>query len=209
LLIIFSGPSGVGKDTIIHELKYHLRDIHYAVTATTRPPRPGEVDGKSYFFVSQREFDKLLDRGELLAPARVHGFWYCAPLAEVRRAFDRSDDVFLKIDVQGAMQVRRRIPQAVFIFVAPPSLDHLVARLKARHTEALSELDRRLEDARFEMAQMPRYDYVVVNRDDDTGAATQSVQCIIAAERLRTNRQPVDLKHIDGYYAQDYTRLDT
>jgi guanylate kinase len=101
--------------------------------------------------------------------------------------------VFLKIDVQGAIGVRRRIPQAVFIFLAPPSENDLVERLTARHTESPQELERRLSDAHFEMAQMPHYDYVVVNSDDDLGAAVQGVQCIIEAERLRTHRQPIAL----------------
>lgn len=209
LLFILSGPSGAGKDTIIRQLREGFTDIHYAVTTTTRPPRPGEVDGKSYFFVSNREYDKLLDRGELLAPAEVHGHRYGAPIVELRRAFARNQDVLLKIDVQGAMQVRRRIPQAVFIFLAPPSMEDLVARLEARHTESPSQLERRLHDARFEMDQMPQYDYVVVNRDDRPGEAVRAVGCIITAERLRTHHQPIDLQTVDARYSPGYTRLDT
>jgi guanylate kinase len=193
LLIVFSGPSGVGKDTVIQHLRRRMTDVQYAVTATTRPPREGEVDGKSYYFVSQREYDKMLDRGDLLAPAEVHGYWYGAPLERIGEALASGKDVLLKIDVQGAIQVRRRFPQAVFIFLAPVSFDDLVARLEQRRTEFGEELERRISDARFEMDQMPRYDYVVVNRDDDVETAVESVACIITAERLRIHRQPIDL----------------
>jgi guanylate kinase len=193
LLIVFSGPSGVGKDTVIQQLRQRTTDVQFAITATTRPIRPGEIDGLSYYFVSQREYDKMLDRGDLLAPAEVHGNWYGAPLDKIRQALASGKDILLKIDVQGAMQVRRRFPQAVFIFLAPVSFEDLVERLEQRKTEFGAELERRISDARFEMDQMPRYDYVVVNRDDDLASAVESVACIITAERLRIHRQPIDL----------------
>jgi|SRR5947209_1970364 len=191
MLLVFSGPSGVGKDTVIRRLRDRLPDVHFAVTATTRPPRPGEIDGESYYFLSQDAFDRMLDRGELLAPADVHGYWYGAPVTYMAAALDHGQDVFLKIDVQGALQVRRRYPQAVFVFLAPPSLEELVARLTARRTEMKDDLDRRLQDAEFEMAQLPYYDYVVVNQDEDVDSAVESVACILRAERLRTHRQPI------------------
>jgi guanylate kinase len=135
----------------------------------------------------------MLDRDELLAPAQVHGNWYGAPLGELRRAFAAGRDVLLKIDVQGAIQVRRRLPQAVFIFLAPPSMDDLIARLTARHTESEEELRRRVADATFEMAQMPHYDYLVVNKEQGLGDAIHAVGCIMSAERLRIHRQPIRL----------------
>lgn len=193
LLFVVSGPSGVGKDSVIGELRGHHLDIHYAVTATTRAPRPHEVSGQSYHFVSKAEYDDLMDRGELLAPANVHGHWYGAPVEELRGAFASHRDVLLKIDVQGAIQVRRRIPQSIFIFLAPESPSDLDHRLRSRHTEGQDELERRLRDAIFELAQMPTYDYVVVNRERDLETAVHSVGCIIAAERLRTQHQPIDL----------------
>jgi guanylate kinase len=170
-----------------------LPDLHYAVTATTRPPRPGETEGRSYYFLTTDEYDAMLDRGELLAPAKVHGNWYGAPLQPIRAAFAQGKDVLLKIDVQGAIAVRRRIPQAVFLFLAPPSPEHLVERLGSRQTESRQELARRIRDASFEMAQMPHYDYCVINHDDDLEQTVANVACVIAAERLRINRQPIDL----------------
>ncbi|HEX6506728.1 MAG TPA: guanylate kinase, partial [Chloroflexota bacterium] len=124
---------------------------------------------------------------------QVHGNWYGAPLDQIRDALTEGTDVLLKIDVQGAIQVRRRIPQAVFVFLAPASVDDLLERLRARHTESPEELERRVRDARFEMEQMRQYDYCVVNREDDLDQAVSDVACIISAERLRTNRQPIDL----------------
>jgi guanylate kinase len=193
LLVVLSGPSGVGKDTVMERLHGTLPDLHYAVTATTRPPRPGEVDGRSYYFLTREEYDSMLDRGELLAPAQVHGNWYGAPLEPLRAAFALGKDVLLKIDVQGAIAVRRRLPQAVFLFLAPPTPQHLVERLGSRHTESPDQLARRLRDASYELAQMPHYDYCVVNHDDDLDGTVADVACVISAERLRINRQPIDL----------------
>lgn len=147
----------------------------------------------SYHFLSRDEYDDLLNRGELLAAANVHGNWYGAPLGPIRDAFVRGQDVLLKIDVQGAAQVRARFPQAVSIFLGPPSLDDLVDRLRARHTETPAELERRLRDAVEEMQQLPYYDYVVVNCEDYVDEAVDGVRCIIAAERLRVHREPIDL----------------
>lgn len=193
LLVVLSGPSGVGKDSVIRQLRTRLPDLHYAVTATTRPARPGERHGTSYYFVSKAEYDDMLDRDELLAPAQVHGNWYGAPLQPLREAFACGKDVLLKIDVQGAIAVRRRIPQAVFLFLAPASPDDLVERLKSRHTESTDEVARRVQDARFELAQLPHYDYCVVNHDGDLEETVGGVACVISAERLRINRQPIDL----------------
>jgi guanylate kinase len=193
LLVVFSGPSGVGKDTVMDGLHDVLPDLHFAVTATTRPPRPGEIDGVSYFFLTKQQYDAMLDRDELLAPAQVHGNWYGAPLQPLRAAFEAGKDVLLKIDVQGAISVRRRIPQAVFLFLAPPSRERLVERLGSRQTESPQELERRVRDASYEMAQLPHYDYCVVNRDDDLRGTIASVACVISAERLRINRQPINL----------------
>jgi len=193
LLIVLSGPSGVGKDSVIRELKRSFEEVHYAVTATTRPRRQGEIAGSSYFFVTEGEYRSLLDRGELLAPARVHGYWYGAPLAPLRSALRDGQDVLLKLDVQGAIQVRRCLPQATFIFLAPSSMAELLQRLRCRSTESSEDLEQRMKDARFEMEQMPCYDYVVVNGEDDLPATVASVSCIIAAERLRVHRQRLTL----------------
>jgi guanylate kinase len=193
MLVVLSGPSGVGKDSVIQALKERLPDIHYTVTATTRPVRPGEVDAVSYHFMTDSRYADLLDRGELLAPARVHGYWYGAPAADVRAALEAGEDVLLKIDVQGAMHLRRRLPQAVYIFLAPPSTHDLVERLRSRHTESGEVLERRLKDATFEMEQLPAYDYVVVNKEGCLEDAVEDACCIIRAERLRVRRQPIEV----------------
>jgi len=165
-----------------------MPDIHVAVTCTTRPPRPGEEDGQSYYFLDQVEYDRLLDSGELLAAAEVHGHWYGVPIVQVRQAFQQGRDVFLKIDVQGALQVQHRFPDAVFIFIAPPTMDELLRRLRARQTEIGSELERRIHDTLFEMDQQHHYHYSVIDQDDDVEGTTHNVGCIITAERLRTHR---------------------
>lgn len=193
LLIILSGPSGAGKDTVIERLREQRPAMHYVVTVTTRAPRPGEIPGKSYIFVSQEEYDTMRDRGELLAPADVHGHWYGAPVDQIRRALARGQDVLLKVDVQGARQVRRRIPQAVYVFLAPPTFEELSERMRHRHTESPADLERRLRDARYEMEQMPQYDYLVINRRDELDRAVGNLACIIEAERLRIHRPRVAL----------------
>lgn len=197
MLAVLSGPSGVGKDSVLRELRGRLCGICHPISVTTRPPRPGELPGKSYFFVTHEEYDRMLDRGELLAPANVHGNWYGMPVHQVQEALHRGEDVLLKIDVQGAMQLRRRFPQAVFIFLAPPSFAHLCERLVSRSTESPDGLNRRIHDAEFEMAQLPQYDYVVINREGGLEHAVGEVQCIITAERLRVQRQPISIETID------------
>ena len=193
LLVVLSGPSGVGKDTVIREIKESGFDIHHVVTATTRAPRLREIDGTDYYFVGQDEFSRMIDENALLEYAEVHGNRYGTPLQEVRNAFARGEDALLKIDVQGGLQVKRRIPQAVFVFLAPPSLEELLARLQGRHTESSEELEQRTRDAHFEMAQRDAYDYVIVNQEYCVGAAADQLKCIVTAEKLRIHRQPIDL----------------
>lgn len=193
MLMVLSGPSGVGKDSVLQYLRELVPDICVAVTATTRAPRAGEKDGTSYHFVTRAEYNRMLDAGRLLAPADVHGHWYGVPLDEILRPLREGEDVIVKIDVQGAMDVKHRIPQAIFVFLAPPSLPELIRRLEERHTESPQDLQRRINDASFEMEQLPRYDYAVVNGPEGADKAAHSIGCIIDAERLRTHRQPISL----------------
>ncbi len=185
MLFVLSGPSGVGKDSVIRALKAEGFPLQYVVTVTTRPRRPTEVHGRDYFFVSPAEFQRLKDQGRLLEWAVVHGHEYGTPLDQVQAALAAGQDVLLKIDVQGAAQVKRRVPGAVFIFLAPPSLEDLAARLAQRGTESPEALARRLADAQAELQRLREYDYVVINRAGALEMAVAHLKAIITAERLR------------------------
>lgn len=193
LLFVLSGPSGVGKDAVISRMKAESVPVHFAITMTTRPKRSNEIDGVHYYFVSPEAFAAARDHGELLEWANVHGNLYGTPIAQVRHALQSGRDVLLKIDVQGASQVKRRVPEAVFIFLAPPSLDDLIRRLSARGTEAESDLQRRIRDAEQEMCHLPEYDYVVVNREGHLAEAVEQVKAIITAEKLRLRPRKIKL----------------
>ncbi len=192
LLVIISGPSGVGKDTIISALQSRPRtpDYHFVVTCTTRPRRPGEVDGLSYHFLTRDQFLDLRDRGQLLEANEVHGNWYGTPREEVRRSLAKGSDVVLKIDVQGAQAVKERVPDALLIFVVPPSLEELFQRLRSRATETADELELRQRNAAIELARQQDYDHVVVNETGQVDRTAELIDLIIAAERTkRVNRR--------------------
>ena len=193
LLVVFSGPSGVGKDTVIKAIKVSGFDIHHVVTCTTRAPRAGEVNGKDYYFVSGDDFARMVSGNELLEHADVHGHQYGTPISEVRSAFQRGQDALLKIDVQGGSQVKRRLPQAVFVFLAPPDPGELLTRLNRRQTESTQDLERRTRDAHFELDSRSAYDYVIVNHAGGVEAAANQLKSIITAEKLRIHRQRIEL----------------
>lgn len=159
--------------------------LAFIVTNTTRPPRPDEVDGVHYHFVSSEEFQALVRGGGLLEHACVYGYWYGAPKAPVREALSQGRDALIKVDVQGAESIRRALPQAVLIFLTPPSMDDLTRRLRQRHTESEAELEKRLKTAREEMSRLPIFDYVVVNADGQIERALADIEAIIRAERLK------------------------
>lgn len=186
-LIVVSGPSGVGKGTICEALIRADERLCMSVSATTRAPRPGEINGKQYFFVSNEEFKRMIDADELLEYMEVFGMnYYGTPKKFVNETIAEGKDVILEIDVNGALAVKKKHPEAVMIFIAPPSMKELHARLEKRGTEKPEQIARRYAKARSEMNCMPEYDYVVVN--DELGNAEADVACIIRAERLRTNR---------------------
>jgi len=187
LLVIISGPSGVGKDTIIEAIRRRPRerDYHFAVTCTTRGRRPGELDGVSYYFLNKRQFLAMRDAGGFLEANEVHGHWYGTPRAEVARALAAGRDVILKIDVQGAQVVKERVPDALLIFVVPPSLEALFHRLKSRATESADELELRQRNAAIELARPDDYDYVVVNETGQVERTAERIDEIIATERIR------------------------
>jgi len=187
MLVIISGPSGVGKDTIIDAMRAAPQgtSYHYIVTCTTRSRRRGEVDGVSYRFVSREQFLALRDAGELLESAEVHGNWYGTPRRSVREVLAGGHDAILKIDVQGAQAVKERVPEALLIFVVPPSLEALFQRLKARATESADELEIRQRNAAIELARQDDYDYVVVNETGQVDRTAARIHEIIALEHGR------------------------
>lgn len=177
----------MGKDAVLHELKHREPERHYAVTATTRPPRPGEVEGAPYHFLSPSEFQALQDRGELLEWAEVYGHKYGVPASEVRKAAALRQDAVVKVDIQGAASIKRLIPQAILIFLAPASLEELAMRHAQRGTESAEELALRQQTARTEMQAMASFDYVVVNADGRLVEAVDTVQAILRAEKSRVH----------------------
>lgn len=190
-LAIISGPSGVGKDTIIDEMRRREVEAgrvgrrHYVVTVTTRDPRAGEVDGVDYHFVTREAFLALrADRG-LLEANEVHGNWYGSPRDQVREALAAGQDVILKIDVQGAQVVKEQVSEALLIFVIPPSLETLFSRLRARATESADELELRQRNAAIELARKDDYDYVVVNETGRVAHTAERIEEILADERRR------------------------
>jgi len=186
-LVVISGPSGVGKDTIIDALKRRpqARDYHYVVTYTTRPRRPGEVDRESYHFVDVKRFRAMRDAGEFLEANEVHGRWYGTPRSQVQEALAAGKDVILKIDVQGAQVIKETVPEALLIFLVPPSLEDLFHRLRSRATESVDELELRQRNAAIELARQDDYDYVVRNETDEVKRTAERIDEIIAEEHRR------------------------
>lgn len=191
LLFVLSGPSGVGKDAAIDRLKEQGLDVYHVITATTRQRRPNEQDGVDYFFYTPEQFMDLLKRNELLESAVVAGNRYGTPRQQVREQLAAGRDVLLKIDVQGSRQVKARVPDALFIFLAPPSIDDLVERLKQRATETDQQIAERMLNAYVEMQAVESYDYVVINHQDKLDLAVDQIRCVITAERCRVRRRTV------------------
>lgn len=187
LLIVFSGPSGVGKGTVRQEI-FSTPDhkFEYSVSMTTRAQRPGEVDGKDYFFRSREEFEELIRNGQMLEYAEYVGNYYGTPLTYVNETLDKGIDVFLEIEVQGALQVKKKVPDAVFIFLTPPDLNELQERLVGRGTDSEEVIAQRIERAREEIALMSEYDYAIVN--DEVPLAAERVNRVIEAEHFRVDR---------------------
>jgi guanylate kinase len=188
-LVIISGPSGVGKDTIIDALRARPRDpdYHYVVTCTTRAARPGEVEGVSYQFLSNEAFHRLREAGELLEANEVHGNWYGTPRRDVAEALAAGHDVILKIDVQGAQVVKDRVPDALLVFLVPPSLEALFQRLRSRATETADELEIRQRNAAIELARQGDYDRVVTNETGEVERVAAEIEAIIAQEKRRNS----------------------
>lgn len=187
LLIVFSGPSGVGKGTVRQEI-FSTPDhqFEYSVSMTTRAQRPGEVDGVDYYFRTREEFENLIKTGQMLEYAEYVGNYYGTPLSYVNETLDKGIDVFLEIEVQGALQVKKKVPDGVFIFLTPPDLEELKDRLVGRGTDSQEVIAQRIERAKEEIALMKLYDYAVVN--DHVSLAADRVKKIIESEHFRVDR---------------------
>jgi guanylate kinase len=190
LLIVLSGPSGTGKDAILSQMKESGYPARFITTVTTRPQRALEKDGVDYSFISAERFQDMLESNQFLEHAQVYGNRYGVPKAPVREALEGGQDVILKVDTQGAATIKKLVPQAVFIFVVPPSMDELAARLRGRRTESDFDCDLRLKTAKEEMEQLPFFDYVVVSQQDKLDLAVLAIEAIVIAEKHRvTPRQ--------------------
>jgi guanylate kinase len=193
LLIIVSGPSGVGKDAALKRMRELKFPFHFLVTCTTRPRRPEEVADQDYHFVTPEQFAAMDARGEFLEHAVVYGYDYGNSKQEVRDALARGQDVIMRIDVQGAATIKRRVPEAVFIFLMPPSIKSLELRLRKRRTEPEEYLKIRLHAAQLEMNEVEKFDYVIVNEDDALDETAELMRAIIQAERCRVKPRRVQV----------------
>lgn len=194
LLIALSGPSGVGKDAVLTRMKELGCPLKYITTLTTRPRRPSERNNVDYRFVSMDRFQEMIESKELLEWAKVYDNWYGVPKEEVKQALNRGEDVMVKVDVQGAATIKKILPQAIFIFLMPPSTKELLTRLRQRHTESPSALALRLETAEEEIKQLPLFDYIVVSRWDEIDLAVSDIKTIITAEKCRVTPREIALK---------------
>lgn len=186
-LFVVAAPSGGGKTSLVNALLERERHIRLSVSYTTRPPRPGEVDGVHYHFIDEQRFEQLNTGGEFLEHARVHGNWYATSATWLKGQVDAGNDVLLEIDWQGAAQVRRLIPSAVHVFILPPSLSLLKERLEKRGQDAPAVIARRLEAAKEEMRHCGEFDYVIINQE--FAAAVDDLAAVVRATRLRGAQQ--------------------
>lgn len=193
LLIVISGPSGIGKDAVVGLLRKTNPDTHFVITMNSRPPRIDEVDGVDYFFVSKEEFERKIAAGELLEHAKVYSDYKGIPKAQVSEAFASGKDVIMRLDVQGAMTICELYPQAVLIFLTASSAEEWIGRLQARRSESPEELGLRLKTAEVEFDLIRKFDYIVVNSDQHLDQTIADIQAILKAEHLKTKPRKVRL----------------
>lgn len=193
LLFVLSAPSGTGKDSVINALKEQQADFHVVASVTTRAPRPGESEGNPYYFVNVEQFQRMVANNELIEHAEVHGNWYGQPIRPIRENLRAGRDVLLKIDVQGAATVRKKFPDAIYIFLVPGSIEELVERLTNRHTETEEQIQLRLKNAQNELAQKEQYEYIIENRQGRLDEAVACLQAIMLAEHCRTHPHYINI----------------
>ena len=193
LLIVISGPSGVGKDSVLQRMKSRDLPFHFVVTATTRPPRPEEVDGVDYHFVSHDEFAEMIEQDDLLEYAIVYNDYKGIPKEQVRQALASGRDVIMRLDVQGAETIRELAPDALLIFLSTESEEELEERLRDRKTESKEGLKLRIATARQEMKQVSQFDYYVINRELKLEDTVDNILAIVTAEHLRTEPRQIEL----------------
>ena len=188
LLLIISGPAGVGKGTIVNYLVEGESNYFKSVSATSRKPRYMEREGEDYYFVTRAEFMRRVKRGEMLEYTEYNGNYYGTPLPPMKAHFEAGENVVLEIETDGAFQVKSKMPDAVLIFICPPTYEQLEARLRGRNTETEEAIIRRLSTARHELSLMPKYDYIIVNEDGKSDLSAQYVREIVRAEQLSSKR---------------------
>ena len=193
LLVVISGPSGVGKDTVLDHMKQRGLPFHFVVTATTRLIRPGEVEGEDYFFVKEQEFLDMIDRGELIEHALVYNDHKGVPRQQIREAMDSGQDVVMRVDVQGAKTIRALAPEALLIFLTAGNEEELERRLRKRRTESEADLQLRLATAKEELGYLEIFDYAVLNADSQVEGAVDTILAIIEAEHHRVDPRRVEL----------------
>lgn len=193
LLVVISGPSGVGKDAVVKALKQRNQPIHFVVTMTSRTPRVGEVDGVDYFFTSRENFEELIEQDEFLEYALVYNDYKGIPRSQIRHALESGKDVILRVDVQGAATMRHLCPEAVLIYLIPANENEWLERLRTRKTESAESLAIRIQTARGELEHLGGFDYVVVNAQDQLGEAVDTIIAIIDAEHHRVHSRKVSL----------------
>lgn len=194
ILIVVSGPSGTGKGTICRELLRNNPHLKYSISATTRPPREGEIDGVNYLFITKEKFKSMIVADDLLEWAEVYGNFYGTPRHYVLEQLNKGYDIVLEIDTQGAMRVKEKFPDGVYIYIIPPSLDELADRIFKRGTDTLDIIKKRLNCASSELSLAQNYHYIVVN--DQVPAAVQKIETIIAAEKLKAERNTTLIDHL-------------
>ena len=199
VLFVVSAPSGAGKTTLCKELAARVPNLKHSISYTTRPPRPGEVHGREYFFVDARYFQSLVERDEFAEWAQVYGQRYGTPRTPLIEMMDQGVDVLLEIDVQGARQIKKTFEDAVYLYILPPSINALRVRLQQRGGDSTEEIQRRLQKVREEMWSYREYDYIVKN--DEMTQAIRQLEAIVLAERIKTKR--VDVQWLEENFIRD------